>query len=66
MEHNFTHSSWIQSVSYDDETQFMKVTTQKDTFELAGVDLKTYQEFKSAPSKGSYFNKYCRVISSIT
>lgn len=54
---SFSNDSWIRHVEYSPLNKTMMVTTQKDNFECQGVPLEVYEEFKSAPSKGSYFNR---------
>ena len=60
MEHSFEHDSWIKHVSYDDESMYLTVNTERDAFEMANVPLETYKEFEKAPSKGNYFNRHLK------
>lgn len=59
---SFTGGSWIQGAKYNSETQLMQIYMSggSEVYECEGVDSDTWSEFKSAKSKGSYFNKYIR------
>jgi hypothetical protein len=59
---SFTGDSWIQGAKYNSETQLMQIYMSggSEVYECEGVDSDTWSEFKSAKSKGSYFNKYIR------
>jgi hypothetical protein len=53
----FSHNSWIRQVTYNKSTKQMLITTEKSSYECQGVPLEIFEEFASAPSKGSYFNR---------
>jgi len=53
---SFSGGSWIESVTYDEESSRMTIHTKKDSFECSGVPIEVYNEFEQAPSKGKYFN----------
>lgn len=59
---SFAGDSWIQGAKYNSETQLMQIYMSggSEVYECEGVDSNTWSEFKSAKSKGSYFNKYIR------
>ena len=59
---SFTGDSWIQGAKYNSETKLMQIYMSggSEVYECEGVDSDTWSEFKSAKSKGSYFNKYIR------
>lgn len=61
VEDSFAGDSWIQGAKYNSETQRMQIYLGgSEVYECEGVDSNTWSEFKSAKSKGSYFNKYIR------
>jgi len=53
----FENESWITSVSYNIETKALTVNTEKGSYELADVELETYNEFEASGSRGAYFNR---------
>jgi len=56
----FDNDSWIQHVEYDPETSQMRITMkggQKSVYECQDVPRDVYDAFKSAPSRGSFFNQ---------
>ena len=53
----FDNDSWITSVSYNKETKALTVNTERGSYELASVELETYEEFKNSSSRGAYFNR---------
>ena len=61
-EDSFVGGSWIQGAKYNSETKLMQIYIGKEgeVYECQGVDSETWQEFKSAKSKGKYFNSYIR------
>ena len=61
-EDSFAGDSWIQGAKYNSETQRMQIYIGAggEVYECEGVDPDTWSEFKSAKSKGTYFNKYIR------
>lgn len=55
----FENGSWIQKVEYDTETRRMVITMRggsKNKYECQDVPIEIYNDFKSAPSRGKYFN----------
>jgi len=61
-EDSFAGSSWIDGAKYDSESQRMQVyiNGSSQVYEFEGVDQETWNDFKMAKSKGSFFNKYLR------
>lgn len=61
-EDSFIGESWIQGAKYDTETMLMQIYIGKtsEIYECQGVDSETWKNFKSAKSKGKYFNNYIR------
>jgi len=58
--HEFDNDSWITNVKYDDESRLMWVSMkggQKNIYECQDVPMETFTGFRSAPSRGSYFNE---------
>jgi len=62
MEDSFSGSSWIIGARYDSETQRMQIYigNEGEVYECEGVDAETWSLFKSAKSKGKYFNAYIK------
>jgi len=59
VKHEFDNGSWISHVEYDDETSQMRITMkggQKSVYECQDVPFNVYQAFRTAPSRGSFFN----------
>lgn len=57
--YEFDNDSWIQHVEYDDESQQMRIVMKggkKSVYECQDVPKDVYDTFKSAPSRGSFFN----------
>jgi len=52
----FQNDSWISGAVYDDETLRMTVFVGSDSYECQGVPSDIWQQFKSAGSKGKFFN----------
>lgn len=62
MEDSFAGTSWITGAKYNTETKQMQVYigTKGEVYEFEGVDSGTWSEFKSAKSRGKYFNNHIR------
>lgn len=62
MEDSFAGDSWIKGAKYNTETEVMQIYIgdKGEVYECEGVPNEVWNEFKSATSKGSYFNKYIR------
>ncbi len=62
MKDSFSGSSWIQGAKYDSELERMQIYigNKGEIYECDGVSLEVWQEFKSASSKGKYFNNYIK------
>ena len=62
MEDSFAGSSWIQGAKWNSETNQMQIYIgdSGEVYECEGVDADTWNEFKSAKSKGKYFNAYIK------
>lgn len=57
--HEFDNESWIQHVEYDDEKKQLRISMkggQKSIYECSNVPMDVYTSFKSAPSRGGFFN----------
>ena len=55
------NSSWIDSISYDHDDSSLTVATKSgQTYDHWEVPKDVAQEFKSAPSKGAFYNKEIR------
>jgi len=54
---SFSNDSWIAHVKYNPNTSEMVITMAKgNEYACQGVSLELFNEFKSASSKGKYFN----------
>ena len=57
----FTHNSWIEHVSYNQETKALTVNTQRgDSYELQNVPKEMFYEFANSDSKGRFFNTHLK------
>ncbi len=61
-EDSFAGTSWIAGAKYNSESQRMQIYigTKGEVYEFEGVDAETWSEFKSAKSKGKYFNSHIK------
>ena len=53
-------SSWLEHVSYDDQTQTLTVTTAKGTKHEHQVPPHVFQELLASESPGKYYNSKLR------
>lgn len=59
-EDSFQGTSWIEGAKYNFEEKRLVVYIGIDAYECVGVPEDVWREFKSAPSKGQYFNRHIR------
>jgi len=58
----FTHNSWITNVKYDTDTLKMVINMKGDMqdYECGDVNLKDFEKFRDADSRGTHFNKHIK------
>lgn len=58
----FTGDSWIKKVRYDTDTRELSLVLEAsdNTYLLEGVEPEVFEQFKSATSRGKFFNENMR------
>lgn len=61
MEFFISNSSWIDRVEYDKDTfEMIMYTKSGKDYKFINVPNDIFEEFKSAPSHGQYYNAYIK------